>query len=121
MWFDFDTIEEMTINDIDMIRYEGSVVNKDKDSEDGERRTFIVMYHFIVEGRPFTLTGHLSTYSQSEEEIDELRSNVDKCARTIRKARNATVEPFGEKQYGESSFLGETSYFDAEAFYNKSN
>lgn len=103
--FEFESVEQLTINGIDMIRYEGEVIREDRH---GDRRSYVIMYHFIYEGRPFSLTGHLDSYVQDEAVINEIRGNVDKCAKTIRPSEPEGGDPpipFGEKKSGKSTFL----------------
>ena len=77
---EFDSVEKMTINDIEMIRYEGKItVEKFKDAN----KRHVVAYTFIHNGTPNAIFGVAGEYQQEPEDIEELIHNVDESVKTI--------------------------------------
>ena len=74
----------MTINGIDMIRYEGNmIVDRDfEDSKDTKKR-YVVAYTFIHNGTPNAIFGVAGTPYQNPKYTEELIHNVDESVKTI--------------------------------------
>lgn len=77
--FEFDSIEEMTINGIDMIRYEGNMIV----SRTRQDKRYVVAYTFIHNGTPNAIFGVAGEIEQDQEIIDTLIHNVDESVKTI--------------------------------------
>ena len=82
--FEFDSIEEMTINDIDMIRYEGNmIVNRKRVDDDNQKKRYVVAYTFIHNGTPNAIFGVVGAPVQDQDIIETLIHNVDESVKTI--------------------------------------
>ena len=77
--FEFDKQEKVTINGIDMIRYEGNLVVKGYDSN----KRYVVAYVFLYNNTPNAIFGCVGDYKQPKEYIEEMRHNVDESVKTI--------------------------------------
>ena len=77
--FEFDSIEEMTINDIDMIRYEGNMIV----SRTKQDKRYVVAYTFIHNGTPNAIFGVAGEIEQEQDIIETLIHNVDESVKTI--------------------------------------
>ena len=79
--FEFDSVEKMTINDIEMIRYEGEMTVAEY--QEGDNKRYVVAYTFIHNGTPNAIFGVAGSSTQEPEDIEELIHNVDESAKTI--------------------------------------
>ena len=79
--FEFDSIEEMRICDIDMIRYEGQMTVTGYDEDHSKR--YVVAYTFIHNGTPNAIFGVVGSSTQEQQHIDDLINNVDESVKTI--------------------------------------
>ena len=77
--FEFDSIEEMTINGIDMIRYEGNMIVSRTETDE----RYVVAYTFIHNGTPNAIFGVVGEIDQRQQLIDDLINNVDESVKTI--------------------------------------
>lgn len=76
--------EYVTINGIDMYRYEGTV----KEGYEGEKYDcYALGYSFIMDGVPCTVGGAVIEEAQSEELIKEIHDTVEAMIRTLRSER----------------------------------
>lgn len=76
--------EYVTINGIDMYRYEGTV----KEGYEGEQYDcYALGYSFIMDGVPCTVGGAVIEEEQSEELIKEIHDTVEAMIRTLRSER----------------------------------
>lgn len=77
--FEFDSIEKVTINDIEMMRYEGNMIVTEYDAN----KRYVVAYTFIYNGTPNAIFGVAGEYQQEQQDIEELIHNVDESVKTI--------------------------------------
>lgn len=76
--------EYVTINGIDMYRYEGTIsVRNETESHDG----YALGYSFIMDGVPCTVGGAVLEEAQSEETIKEIHDTVEAMILTLRSER----------------------------------
>lgn len=76
--------EYVTINGIDMYRYEGTIaVQNETESHEG----YAMGYSFIMDGVPCTVGGAVLEVEQSEETIKEIHDTVEAMIRTLRSER----------------------------------
>ena len=76
--------EYVTINGIDMYRYEGTIaVQNETESHAG----YALGYSFVMDGVPCTLGGAVLEVDQSEETIKEIKDTVEAMIRTLRSER----------------------------------
>ena len=76
--------EYVTINGVDMYRYEGTV----KEGYEGEKYDcYALGYSFIMDGVPCTVGGAVIEEAQSEELIKEIHDTVEAMIRTLRSQR----------------------------------
>ena len=76
--------EYVTINGVDMYRYEGTV----KEGYEGEKYDcYAIGYSFIMDGVPCTVGGAVIEEAQSEELIKEIHDTVEAMIRTLRSQR----------------------------------
>lgn len=91
--FEFDTTEEVTINGIDMIRYEGEmVVTGYRDSN----KRHVVLYAFMYAGRPCVVAGCVKDYKQEPLEVAEMKNNIELMIKTIQPHPEKQPVPLGE-------------------------
>ena len=74
------TSEKVTINGIEMLRYEGTMAC----GIDTPYEAYTVGYTFIMDGIPCNLTGSVIDYEQSEELKKEIKDNVEASIKTLR-------------------------------------
>ena len=79
--FELTKEEIVTINDIEMYRYEGTMPYQ----EDGKSFVgYTVGYSFIMDGVPCTLVGSVTDPAQSDEYIKQVMDTVEAMIKTLR-------------------------------------
>ena len=78
-----DKTENMTINGVDCMRFEGKVKVKSAEDEP-EKERYAVGYTFVKENIPCLLIGVVVEKDQTQQHIDEVTHNVDEMIKTLR-------------------------------------